>query len=244
MTDTLGHTQSKVVASDATFLCINLHAQKVKYQLTLSRNIDDKRTLQSDWTRGTAGHTELKVVVSDATFPWSLTPCKKLKHQQTLSTDIDATFWLNKRYNWPHPSKSSSLRSYPWQLSQCKESNVSIDSFQRYWWSKNPAIWWVKSILGHYWRTTFFPSTRFSQNREQHHYAPFLGEKRHVNWLNFCQKPKNRILKEFLAFFLILKIRLCQFLNLKDPLSSRKILETSYEPFLRKTVNWPTDILT
>ena len=26
-------------------------------------------------------------------------------------------------------------------MSSCKESKTSIDSFHRYWWSKNPAIW-------------------------------------------------------------------------------------------------------
>ena len=39
------------------------------YKLIASRDTDDQRTLESDWTRGTTGHTLPKLVVSDATFP-------------------------------------------------------------------------------------------------------------------------------------------------------------------------------
>ena len=31
--------------------------------------------------------------------------------------------------------------TFPLWLTPCKETKISTDSFQRYWWSKNPAIW-------------------------------------------------------------------------------------------------------
>ena len=37
-----------------------------------------------------------------------------------------------------HPSKRD---TFPWWSSSCKKSNRLVDSLQRYWWSKNPAIW-------------------------------------------------------------------------------------------------------
>ena len=40
--------------------------QKLRYQLILSKDIDDQKILQSDWTRGTTGHTQPKEVVPDA----------------------------------------------------------------------------------------------------------------------------------------------------------------------------------
>ena len=40
-----------------------------RHQLTPSRDIDDKRILESDWTRSAHDHTQLGVVVLDATFP-------------------------------------------------------------------------------------------------------------------------------------------------------------------------------
>ena len=43
--------------------------EKTKVQFILSREIDDHRILQSEWTRGMPGHTQLKVVVSNTTFP-------------------------------------------------------------------------------------------------------------------------------------------------------------------------------
>ena len=45
-----------------------LDVKNLRYQLLLSTDIDDQRTLQSDWTRGTTSHTKTKVVVSDASF--------------------------------------------------------------------------------------------------------------------------------------------------------------------------------
>ena len=48
--------------------------------------------------------------------------------------------WLDKRHNWPHPTRSTSLRCYL-HLMSYHWSEISFDSLQRYWWSKNPGIW-------------------------------------------------------------------------------------------------------
>ena len=47
---------------------------------------------------------------------------------------------------------------------------------------------------------------RFLQNHKGHYYAPFLGLKKHINGLNFWQKPKNPILEEFWGFFPKMKV--------------------------------------
>ena len=68
---------------------------------------------------------------------------------------------ISPRYTWRHPNNSGSFKCYlplmifsmqkikdiNWffpvllLIKECKKSNESIDSFQRYWSSKNPAIW-------------------------------------------------------------------------------------------------------
>ena len=40
-----------------------------RHQLIPSRDIDDQRILEFNWTKGTLGHTQSRMVVSDATFP-------------------------------------------------------------------------------------------------------------------------------------------------------------------------------
>ena len=45
------------------------HAKLLRYRLIPSRDIDDQRILQSDWTGDTTENTQPKVVVSSATFP-------------------------------------------------------------------------------------------------------------------------------------------------------------------------------
>ena len=68
---------------------------------------------------------------------------------------------ISPRYTWRHPNNSGSFKCYlplmifsmqkikdiNWffpvllLIKECKKSNGSIDSFQRCWSSKNPAIW-------------------------------------------------------------------------------------------------------
>ena len=134
--------------------------------------------------------------------------------------------WLDKRHNWPHLTKSGTLRWYlplvsifiqknkdhlilstdthahqrilqsdytkgtsghpqpkqavshpalPWWSSPYKKCKRWIDSFQRYWWSKNTAIRLAESILGHNWRTRFFSGMGFLQNHEGHCHTQFWG---------------------------------------------------------------------
>ena len=45
------------------------HAKNLSDRLVPSRDINDQRIRQFDWTRGTTSHTQPKVVVTDSTFP-------------------------------------------------------------------------------------------------------------------------------------------------------------------------------
>ena len=91
--------------------------------------------------------TQPKEVVLNATFPWWLSPCKKSKWYQWFK---NPAIWLDKRPNWPHPTKSSSLRCYlPLMVNSMQKNWYIIDSFQRYWWSKNDAFWWKSGTTDH-----------------------------------------------------------------------------------------------
>ena len=116
-----------------TINCIN---KKPRYQLTHSWEIDYQRILQSDWTRGTTNQTLSTLVVSDASFPWWLSPCKKSK----ISLDSfqrhwwskNQGIWLHERQNWPHPSKSGTLRCcFPLMtISPFNKTKISINSLE------------------------------------------------------------------------------------------------------------------
>ena len=43
--------------------------KNLRYRPILSRDINDQRSLQSDWKREKTGHIRPKMVVSDVTFP-------------------------------------------------------------------------------------------------------------------------------------------------------------------------------
>ena len=81
--------------------------------MIFSRDTDDQRIQQSDWSRGTTSHNQPKVVLWNDTFLWWLSQCKNLRYLFFFS-EISINY---------------------------RETNIFIDSFQRYWWSKNPAIW-------------------------------------------------------------------------------------------------------
>ena len=80
--DTSNQTQSQVLPSFAVSDGIFIFpwwptpTEKVKYHLILSRDIDNQRTLQWDWMKGTASHTQQKIIL-DSTLTWLLCPCKK-----------------------------------------------------------------------------------------------------------------------------------------------------------------------
>ena len=93
-----------------------LQEKNLWYSLIPSRDIDDQRILQSDWTRDTTGNTQLKLAVSDPFFLWWLSPCKKsiasIDCLQIYWWSKNSAVWLNERHNWPHPTKISSLISF------------------------------------------------------------------------------------------------------------------------------------
>ena len=102
--------------------------KKLRYRLIFSRYTFNKRILQSDWTSGTPGYIQPKVVVSDATFPWWLSPCKwnKLSFDSFLRYwSKNPAIWFDKKHNWPHPMKSSSLRCYLHLRTNSMQNNTS-----------------------------------------------------------------------------------------------------------------------
>ena len=66
--------------SDAIFSHDYLNVKHLRLHLIPSRDLDDKRILQSDWTRDTSCHTQLKVVVSDANFLDEYLHAKNLRY--------------------------------------------------------------------------------------------------------------------------------------------------------------------
>ena len=51
---------------------------------------------------------------------------------------------------------------------------ISTNSFLKYWWSKNPAIW----LVLYHFATRLFPERKLSENHKQHCNVPFLGLKK------------------------------------------------------------------
>ena len=76
------------------FLMIISSQKNLRYPLIPSRDIDDQRLLQSDWTRGTTGYTQPKMIVRDATFAllfFCLIPARHIDDQRILQSD-----WLRE----------------------------------------------------------------------------------------------------------------------------------------------------
>ena len=80
---------------------ITKHANTRRYSLILSKDIDDRRILQSDWMWGTNGHTQPQLIIWDVTFPSWLTPCKKLRYYDSF-----------QRYWWSKILESDWLRAF------------------------------------------------------------------------------------------------------------------------------------
>ena len=71
---------------------------------------------------------------------------KNPRHFWISSNDIDDQRIL--QYGWTRgttgitlPKEALSDATFTWLLSPCKKSKRLLDSFQRYWCSKNPAFW-------------------------------------------------------------------------------------------------------
>ena len=129
-----------------------------------SWDTDNQTFLQSDWARVTTGHTQRRVVVSNSSFHF--TWCKNVRYWLIPSKNIDderilQSDWMRGTTGHIRPKVVISNLSFCLWLSPCKKSKVSIEYFQRYWWSKNTAIWLVGSVLHHNWTTKFFPNMQF-----------------------------------------------------------------------------------
>ena len=147
--DATGHTRPIVEVSDPHFSwwlppCKKSYFLKNVW-LMPSRDIDDQRILQYDWTRHTTGHIQPKVVVSNPSFSWWLSPCKKTRYQLISSRYIDdqrilQSDWMRGTTGHTQPKVKVLDPSFSWWLSPCKNSEISIDSFHRHWCLENPAI--------------------------------------------------------------------------------------------------------
>ena len=84
-----------------------LDENKIRYQLFLSRDIDDKRILQSDWIKATTGNTPPKAVFSYATSLSWVSPHKSLTYWLIKSCNI-----LDRMHNLPNPTANGSLWCY------------------------------------------------------------------------------------------------------------------------------------
>ena len=135
--------------------------------------------------------------------------------------------------------------TFPWWFSPCKKSMILIDSFHRYRWSKNPAIWLVDSILGHNCRTRFSPHfCRIIQNIIIIHL--FRVKNRYINGSNFWQSQKNVWIDlkifGFLTQWEFSNIWLRQFLTKTFWLYVK--FQENPGPLFSKRVDWLTDLLT
>ena len=155
--------------------------------------------------------------------------------------------WTRDRSSHNQTKAVVSNTIFPWWLSLCKKSKILIETFQRIWQSKNPAIWLVESILAHNW-AIFFWGMQLSQKHKGHCYAPFLGYKT-TQRMKFLAKAK-KILEHFWAFSLqrefSWKIQLLQFVILETLQLHVKFeknpMRRSWENVLTGILtNWPAD---
>ena len=156
-----------------------------------------------------------RVTASFLQYYWSKNSAIWLDETHNWPHPVKISTHSCKRYSWKKNSAISLADRQPWQYWWSKNppqlatptnfssfrsyhlliiNIVLINSFQRYSWSKKTAIWFAESILGHNWKTRIFLQIEFSQNYKEHCFATFLGQKGHMNGLNFWQKPKNPIL--------------------------------------------------
>ena len=99
---------------------------KTRYQLILSRNTDDKRILQSNWTRDTTGNTQPTVVVSHDYLHVKMSKISIGSFQIFWWSKNSAT-WLDNSDNWPHPTKTGNLRHYIPLIISIQKTKTSLD---------------------------------------------------------------------------------------------------------------------
>ena len=124
----------------------SMQKKKLRYHSFLSRDFDDQRILQSEWTRGITGHFQPKEKVPDATLACWLPPYKKLRDCWIFSRDINdqrilQSDWKRGTTGHTQPNVVVSDATFFLWLPPSKKSKKSINSSHRYWWSKSPATW-------------------------------------------------------------------------------------------------------
>ena len=122
-----------------------LRAKKLRNYLILSRDFNDQRILQSDWTRALSGHTHSRVIVSDLTLPCWLSPCKNSKalgfipSRDTDDQRIVHSIWTRGTTSRTEIEMPVSDVTFPRWLCPC-EKNYAINwPFPKTLMIKNPA---------------------------------------------------------------------------------------------------------
>ena len=133
------HT-SKSGGLRSSFLLLTSYMKKLRYHLLLSRDTDDERILEQrhKWLN------QKRYSLEDyhhAEIAWFLT--------EILMIEESCNHWTRGATSHIQPKVAVLDVPFLWWLSPCKKSKRFTDSFQKYWWSKNTAIWLVESILGH-----------------------------------------------------------------------------------------------
>ena len=147
-----------MAVSDATFPWWVTSCKKLRYHFILSRDVDDQRILQWDWTRDKTCQTQPKRVVPDTTFAWWLSSCKKSKRL----LDLLLRYWSkNLLPDWTRdttgntePEVIVSDATYIWWLSPCKKSKeetlMIIESCnligQEVWLATSNQKWWSRML--------------------------------------------------------------------------------------------------
>lgn len=91
-----------------------------------------------------------------------------LASMMVLFTYFLTIFWqicldLKLGCDWVILAESGIKCYLSWWLPPCKTPNILINSFQRWWGSKNPWIWLEKSILGYNVWILIFPDMKILQ---------------------------------------------------------------------------------
>ena len=124
--------------------------------MILSKDIDDHRILQPDWTRGTTDYTQPKVVVPDANFVWWLRcPSRMRFHLGEIAPVYEETF-VSSHMFWGEISPQGDFASV---LKTGAKFHPGANSvwFQRVTAiSFNPGLilwamlWLIQKMLSHY----------------------------------------------------------------------------------------------
>lgn len=91
---------------------------------------------------------------------------------------------------WIHPTRGTSLRCCLFcGISPCRKSKILINSFQRYWSSKKPAICLDESILDYkLWSTIFLDMEFAKKNRIPRSFIVYYFQQ--MIWQNFDENSR------------------------------------------------------